>query len=128
MTSPPDDTTTDTYAVIAALRAERDAGLAREAALAEELAARTAELTTRNSEFGERNNTLRQQAADTAGQTDRRLDQPTNAEKPRLRCQPARLKSSKRLVQPPFGLVLCDRSPTRHLTCVSWTGLRCARE
>ena len=31
---------------------------------------------------------LRQQAADTAGKTDRRLDQPTNAEKPRLRCQP----------------------------------------
>src|SRR4029077_17828255 len=61
-------------------------------------------------------------------QTDRRLDQPTNAEKPRLRCQPARLKSSKRLVQPPFGLVLCDRSPTRPLTCVSWTGLRCLPE
>ena len=44
MTSPPDDTTTDLHAVIAALRAERDAGLAREATLAEELAARTAEL------------------------------------------------------------------------------------
>ena len=71
---------------------------------------------------------LRQQAADTAGQTDRRLDQPTNAEKPRLRCQPARLKSSKRLVQPPFGLVLCDRSPHQTLTCVSWTGLRCLPE
>ena len=46
MTSPPDDTTTDTSAIIAALRAERDAALAREAALAEELAARTAELAT----------------------------------------------------------------------------------
>ena len=41
MTAPPDDTTTDTSAIIAALRAERDAALAREAALAEELAART---------------------------------------------------------------------------------------
>ena len=47
MTAPPDDTTTDTSAIIAALRAEREAGLAREAALAEELAARTAELLER---------------------------------------------------------------------------------
>jgi hypothetical protein len=47
MTSPPDDTTADTSAIIAALRTERDAGLAREAALAEALA-------TRNSEYGER--------------------------------------------------------------------------
>ena len=59
MTAPPDDTTTDLHAVIAALRAERDAALAREAALAEELAAqaratRTAELADRNTEFGER--------------------------------------------------------------------------
>ena len=36
------------------MRAERDAALAREAALAEELAARTAELAERKSEFGER--------------------------------------------------------------------------
>ena len=52
--------TTDLYAVIAALRAERDTALAREAALAEGLAARTAELAERNSEFGER---IAQQAA-----------------------------------------------------------------
>ena len=51
MTAPPDDTTTDLHAVIAALRAERDAALAREAALAEELAARDAELATRNSDI-----------------------------------------------------------------------------
>jgi acyl dehydratase len=44
MTAPPDDTTADTHAIIAALRAERDAALAtRDAALAK-----------RNSEFGER--------------------------------------------------------------------------
>ena len=54
MTAPPDDTTTDTSAIIAALRTERDAALAREAGLAEELAARTAELATRNTEYGER--------------------------------------------------------------------------
>ena len=55
MTAPPDDTTTDTSAIIAALRAERDAALAREAALAGELAAHTAELLERKSEFDERN-------------------------------------------------------------------------
>ena len=54
MTAPPDDTTADTSAIIAALRTERDAGLAREAALAEELAARTAELLERKSKFDER--------------------------------------------------------------------------
>ena len=54
MTSPPDDTTTDLHAVITTLRAERDAGLAREATLAEELAARTAELLERQSRFDER--------------------------------------------------------------------------
>ena len=54
MTAPPDDTTTDTSAIIAALRAERDAGLAREAVLAEELAARDATLAQRNTEYGER--------------------------------------------------------------------------
>jgi two-component system, NtrC family, sensor kinase len=54
MTAPPDDTTTDTDAIVVALRAERDAALAREAALAKELAARTAELGQRNSDYGER--------------------------------------------------------------------------
>ncbi len=42
------------------MRAERDAALAREAALAEELAARTAELAERNTEYSER---IEQQAA-----------------------------------------------------------------
>jgi GAF domain-containing protein len=50
MTAPPDDTRTDAQAVIAALRAERDAALAREATLAEELAARDAVLAQRNGE------------------------------------------------------------------------------
>src|SRR4249920_611203 len=61
MTTPPDETTADLHAVIATLRAERDAALLEKASLAEELAARTdelaqrtAELGTRNSEFGER--------------------------------------------------------------------------
>ena len=45
---------TDFPSIIAALRAERDAALAREAALAEKLAARTSELATRNSDYGER--------------------------------------------------------------------------
>ena len=53
MTSPPDDTTTDPHAVIAALRAERRRGAGSEAALAEALA-------TRNSEYGER---IEQQSA-----------------------------------------------------------------
>src|SRR5580704_9403039 len=60
MTAPPDETITDTHAIIAALRSERDAALAREATLAEVLATRTAELATRNSEYGER---IQQQAA-----------------------------------------------------------------
>ena len=60
MTVPPDETITDTHAIIAALRTERDAALAREATLAEVLATRTAELATRNSEYGER---IQQQAA-----------------------------------------------------------------
>ena len=47
MTAPPDDTSADTGAIIAALRAERDAALSEKAELAEALAAR-------NSEFGER--------------------------------------------------------------------------
>ena len=41
MTAPPDDTTTDLHAVIAALRAERDAAVAREA-------------NTRDSDYAER--------------------------------------------------------------------------
>ncbi len=45
---------TDPQSIIVALQKRLDAALAREAALAEELAARTAELATRNSEFGER--------------------------------------------------------------------------
>ena len=45
MTSPPDDTTADTTAVIAALLAERDAALSEKAALAEAL-------DRRNNEFG----------------------------------------------------------------------------
>ena len=50
MTAPPDDTTTDLHAVVAALQQRLDAGLAREAALARiELP-----LATRNSEYGER--------------------------------------------------------------------------
>ena len=47
MTSPPDDTTADTSATIAALRAERDAALSEKAALAQALA-------TRSNEYGER--------------------------------------------------------------------------
>jgi two-component system, NtrC family, sensor kinase len=53
MTAPQDDVTTDPQIIIAALRAERDAALTREAALAEALA-------TRNSEYGER---IEQQSA-----------------------------------------------------------------
>ena len=44
MTVPPDDTPTDLHAVIAALRVERDAALSEKAMVAEELAARTADL------------------------------------------------------------------------------------
>ena len=61
MVTPPDETTADPYAVIAALRqqlversAERDAALAREAALAKALATRTAELDQLNNEYSER--------------------------------------------------------------------------
>ena len=62
MVTPPDETTADPYAVIAALRqqlAERSAE--RDAALSE-LAERNAELAHRNSQFGER---IKQQAATT---------------------------------------------------------------
>jgi hypothetical protein len=61
MVTPPDETTADPYAVIAALRqqlagglAERDAALAREAALSAALVKRTAELAARKTEFDER--------------------------------------------------------------------------
>ena len=54
MTAPQTDATTDPQSIIAALQQRLDAALAREAALAEELAARTAELAERKSEFGER--------------------------------------------------------------------------
>ena len=54
MAAPPDETAADPYAVIATLRAERDAALAREAALAEALAARTAALAQRDTEYRER--------------------------------------------------------------------------
>ena len=53
MTTPPDDTTTDTSAIIAALRAERDAALSEKAALAEELAARDAALASRDNRYRE---------------------------------------------------------------------------
>ena len=54
MTTRQPDATTDPQSIIAALRKRLDAALAREATLAEELAARTAELTQRNSENSER--------------------------------------------------------------------------
>ncbi|HME22063.1 MAG TPA: GAF domain-containing protein, partial [Acetobacteraceae bacterium] len=47
MSAPADDVTTDPQSVIAALRTERDAALAREAALAEELAARKSDFDER---------------------------------------------------------------------------------
>ena len=54
MVTPPDETTADAYPVIATLRAERDAALAREAALVRALDTRTAELDQRNNEYCER--------------------------------------------------------------------------
>jgi PAS domain S-box-containing protein len=54
MTVPQTTATTDPRGIIAALQQRLDAGLAREAALAKELAARDAVLTQRNSEFDER--------------------------------------------------------------------------
>jgi hypothetical protein len=61
MTVPETDATTDPQSIIAALRqqleerrAERDAALAREATLAEELAARTTALAQRNTEYRKR--------------------------------------------------------------------------
>ena len=54
MTAQQTDATTDPQSIIAALQQRLDAALAREAALAEELAAPTVELAERKSEFGER--------------------------------------------------------------------------
>ncbi len=54
MTAPQTTAITDPQAVITALRAERDAAMAREAALAEELAAQAAEMATRTAELVER--------------------------------------------------------------------------
>jgi GAF domain-containing protein len=54
MTAPPDDTTTDPPSIVATLQQRLDAALAREAALAQELAARDAALAQRDSAFGER--------------------------------------------------------------------------
>src|SRR6478609_7667007 len=60
MTARQSDAITDPQSIIAALQQRLDAALAREAALAEELAAPTVELAKRKSEFGER---IAQQAA-----------------------------------------------------------------
>ena len=54
MTAQQTDATTDPQSIIAALQQRLDAGLAREAALAEALAARTAELAQRNTDYLER--------------------------------------------------------------------------
>src|SRR5215467_1810515 len=61
MTVPQTDAAADPQSIIATLRrqleeqrAERDAALVREATLAKELAARTAELAQRDSDYGER--------------------------------------------------------------------------
>ena len=54
MTAMQDATIAELQRANAELRRERDAGLAREATLAEELAARDATLAQRNSEYGER--------------------------------------------------------------------------
>ena len=54
MTAQQTDATTDPQSIIAALQQRLDAGLAREAALAEALAARTAELAQRNTDYRER--------------------------------------------------------------------------
>jgi hypothetical protein len=54
MVTPPDETMADRDAVNAGLRAERDAGLAREAVLSAALATRTAELAEHKTEFDKR--------------------------------------------------------------------------
>ena len=54
MTATQDATIAELQRANAELRRERDAGLAREAALAEELAARDVTLAQRNTEYGER--------------------------------------------------------------------------
>src|SRR5215469_583993 len=59
-TAPQADATTDHQAIIAALQQRLDAALAEKVSLAEELAARKAELDRRNSEYSQR---IEQQAA-----------------------------------------------------------------
>ena len=54
MTAQQTDATTDSQSIIAALQQRLDAALAEKAALAEELAAQTAELTQRNTDYHER--------------------------------------------------------------------------
>ena len=54
MTAPPDDTTTDPQAIIAALRAERDAALAREGRAGRGTRCARRALAQRNTEYGER--------------------------------------------------------------------------
>jgi hypothetical protein len=54
MTADQTEATTDPQRIIAALQGRLDAALAREATLAEELAARTAELAQRNTDYRER--------------------------------------------------------------------------
>ena len=54
MTAPQSDAMTDPQSIIAALQQRLDAALSEKAALADELAARTAELAQRNTDYRER--------------------------------------------------------------------------